>query len=271
MVTIGILGGGVMATALMTGIIKGGVSPSNITITDINQPKLDSLAKTFPGLKTSTKNADAINGKDVILICVKPQMAPKAIPPIVDLVQPNQLILSVMAGYDLAGLKALFKGRGKYVRVMPNTPAVTGMGATVFCPGPNVTEAEAAVAEKILSSVGYCANIDESMFNAATGVSGCGPAFVFLFIEAMADAGVRRGLPRPIALKLAAQTVMGSGAMVVQTGQHPGVLKDGVCSPGGVTICGVNALEGAGLRGAVISGVDAAVVRAEEMIAKSKL
>lgn len=264
---IGIIGGGQMSTALTTGIVTSGLTPAaNVSVSDINKSSLDTLSAKVRGIKTTTNNAECITGVDVIIIAVKPQYAAACLAPLIN-VQSNQIVLSIMGGITLAQLTSMLKGKGKIVRAMPNTPALIGKGATGYCftPGGNVTEKDAAIVEKVLSSVGTVVCIPESLINTLTAVSGCGPAYVFMFIEALADAGTRGGLPRATAQQLAAQTVMGSGALVLSSGQHPGQLKDNVCSPGGITIEGVAALERLGFRGTVIQGCEAAARRADEM------
>jgi pyrroline-5-carboxylate reductase len=178
---------------------------------------------------------------------------------------PDKLFISVAAGVTLGAMEKLTGGTGRFIRTMPNTPSLVGKGAAAFSLGSNCGEADREIVQSILGAVGLSVEVPERLIDAVTGLSGSGPAYIYLVIEAMADGGVQAGLPRPDALKLAAQTVAGAAAMVLETGLHPAVLKDMVTSPGGTTIAGLAALEDGAIRSSFIAAVSAAVARAKEL------
>jgi pyrroline-5-carboxylate reductase len=186
-----------------------------------------------------------------------------------DGLRPDQLIVSIAAGISL---KTLADGLGsgcRIIRVMPNTPCLVGCGASAYSRGPHATEQDAQLVQRLLSNVGTAVEVPEKLLDAVTGLSGSGPAYVYQIIEALSDGGVRMGLPRETATRLAAQTVLGAAQMVLSTGQHPGALKDAVTSPGGTTIAGLHALERGGLRGTLMDAVEAATQRAKELSVSS--
>ncbi|MCU0789086.1 MAG: pyrroline-5-carboxylate reductase, partial [Verrucomicrobia bacterium] len=178
---------------------------------------------------------------------------------------PRHLLISIAAGVPLARLEAALPARARVIRVMPNTPALVGAAACGFALGTSATKADGALAQRLLSAVGLAFQVKETLLDAVTGLSGSGPAYVYQFIEALSDGGVAVGLPRDVATQLAAQTVLGSARMVLETGSHPGVLKDMVTSPGGTTIEGLHELEKGNLRGAVISAVRAAAEKSKRL------
>jgi pyrroline-5-carboxylate reductase len=257
------LGSGKMGTALLQGIVARGVcAPGDISISDPSAAALASAAAAVPGVMTAASNAEAARDADVILLCVKPAGIVPLIESLRDL--PSKLFISIAAGVTLSSMEAA-AGHHRIVRVMPNTPALIGKGAAAFSPGKNATDADCQLAEQLLSAVGIVIRVPEKLLDAVTGLSGSGPAYIYTVIEALADGGVAEGLTKDQALQLAAQTVAGAAAMVLQTGQHPAVLRDQVTSPGGTTIAGLAVLEAKGLRSALIEAVRAATRRAREM------
>mmetsp|Transcript_23576 Transcript_23576/g.70657 ORF Transcript_23576/g.70657 Transcript_23576/m.70657 type:complete len:271 (+) Transcript_23576:123-935(+) len=261
---IGFLGAGAMASAMMKGLIAAGVPPASLSCSDpwdVARDRAEAL-----GITTAS-NAGVAAASDVIVVAVKPGVVPEALASVLTSAV-GKLVVSIAAGVPIATLEASLPAKARVVRTMPNTPCLVGEAAVGLARGTRATDADADVAEALFT--GTVVRVDEKHLNAVTALSGSGPAYCFLFIEALADAGVRAGLPRAVALQLAAQTVKGSAAMQIGTGQHPGVLKDQVCSPGGTTIAGVEALEQNGLRYAAMSAVAAAKARADEMSAAAK-
>jgi len=261
---IGFLGCGKMASALIEGVARAGVfQPENIfacdRTTDIAQPLADKFS-----IKVAKNAGELTQLCDAIVLCVKPGDAEAALSPVKSTLS-GKLVISIMAGTSLAKLQKMTGDGARLVRVMPNTPALVQQGATAYSPGETATAADAELVESIFRSVGLVVRVPEKLIDSVTGLSGSGPAYIYLVIEALADAGVLVGLPRDLSLQLAAQTVAGSAAMVLQTGQHPAQLKDAVTSPGGTTIAGLEALEKNGLRAALIAAVRTATERAREM------
>ncbi|MEO0813504.1 MAG: pyrroline-5-carboxylate reductase, partial [Myxococcota bacterium] len=227
------------------------------------QEQLDQLAAAHPGLKTTTVNTEAIKNADVVVVAVKPQIIGRVLRELAPEVEPNALVLSVAAGVPIELIRSLMKRR--VARAMPNTPAVVGMGATAVSFSKECNEKDVAAVRAIFSAVGMVTTVDEVLLDAVTGLSGSGPAFIFTIIEALADAGVKVGLPRKKAQALAAQTVVGSARLLIDSGEHPGVLKDQVTSPGGTAIAGLHTLEEGGLRTTLINAVQSATERAREL------
>jgi pyrroline-5-carboxylate reductase len=225
------------------------------------------LLAELPGVTTGP-TADAawlLAAADVIVLAVKPQQAGNALAQLRGFVTDKHLIVSVAAGVSTAAIAEGLTGGGRIVRVMPNTPCLIGQGASAFSAGRGATDDDCNLVDRLLGSVGRAFRVDEKLLDAVTGLSGSGPAFVYLMIEALSDGGVLAGLPRDTAMALAAQTVAGAAAMVLETGEHPGVLKDRVASPAGTTIAGLAVLEDAGVRGALVRAVEAAARRAVEL------
>ena len=257
------LGAGAMAQALARGFVAAKiVAPADITL--YSPHRAPKFAREL-GARAATSVEQALEGAEVIVLAMKPHQIEGALAAVRELVTPAQLVISVAAGVSLARLQACFALEIPLVRAMPNTPALVGAGATAICGGAFANPQHLARARQMFESVGLCLEVTEAQMDGVTGVSGSGPAYVFAFIEAMADGGVRAGLPRETAMKLAAQTVMGAAQMVAQTGDHPGVLKDRVASPGGTTIAALHELERGGFRGAVMDAVVAAAERSREM------
>jgi pyrroline-5-carboxylate reductase len=266
---IGLIGAGQMATALGQGFIKAGlVAPGDLMASDPAAAARERFAETT-GARTTDDNLQVAADADVVFLAVKPQQMGGVLDELHGRITAAQLVVSIAAGVRL---EVLAKGLGpevRLVRVMPNTPCLVGQGACGYCLGPKATDDDARLVGQLLGAVGVCYRVEEKLLDAVTGLSGSGPAFVYLVIEAMSDGGVRMGLPRAVATALAAQTVLGAAQMVLATGDHPGVLKDRVTSPGGTTIAGIKALESGGLRAALIEAVEAAARRSIELAALS--
>ncbi len=263
--TIGFIGLGNMAKALMGGIISKGIfDPQDIIGSDPMEAARESAAKKF-GIQVKDNNADVARNADIILLAVKPQFLKVAIADIMDEVDENKLIISIAAGKSLEWIAKEFEKPVKIIRVMPNTPALVGEGCAAVCPNNLCAENDLNVALDILGSCGTANVVTENLMDVVTGVSGSSPAYVFLFIEAMADAAVLGGMPRKQAYEFAAQAVLGSAKMVLETGKHPGELKDMVCSPAGTTIEAVKVMEEMGFRGIVMDAVQAATERSKEL------
>ncbi|SFP84614.1 pyrroline-5-carboxylate reductase [Oscillibacter sp. PC13] len=262
---IGFIGCGVMGKSIMGGIIGSGIAaPGDITASDVFIPGLEA-AKAELGIHVTTDNKEVVKNSDVIFLVVKPYILKEAIASVKDCITPDKLFISIAAGQTLEILKGYFGEGVKTIRVMPNTPAQVTAGMTGVCHNELVTEEDMEYAMELLNAFGKAEQVPEHLLDAVTGISGSGPAYVFLFIEALADGGVLEGLPRDQAYTFAAQTVYGSAKMVLDTGKHPGVLKDAVCSPAGTTIAAVAALERNNFRNAVIEAVHACAERSREM------
>ena len=272
-----------MATALVQGVIKSGFCQgADIVVSDAIPAVAEKLAAAT-GARHAANNAEVLHFADVIVLAVKPQDAIKALKELPSNGQAEagpsmkwawkgdepggrgKLLLSIVAGLQLSNLEEAGGSRFRVVRAMPNTPALVLQGASGFSLGSGATEQDAEIAQRVFGSVGVAVQVKENLLDAVTGLSGSGPAYVYMIIEALADGGVLMGLPRDLALQLAAQTVAGSAAMVLQTGTHPAALRDQVASPGGTTIAGIEALEANGLRAALIAAVRAASERAIQL------
>ena len=253
---LGFIGTGNMAGAIMGGVIKSNVfKPEEIIGADLFAPGREKVKELY-GINVTDSNKEVIEKSEVVIFSVKPQFY---------LVRPEQLIITIAPGKTLAWLAEQFGKDVKIVRTMPNTPAMVGEGMTAATPNEHVTKEELDYACKILSAFGKAEVVPESLMDAVVGVSGSSPAYVYMFIEAMADAAVAEGMPRAQAYKFAAQAVLGSAKMVLETGKHPGELKDMVCSPAGTTIEAVGVLEEHGFRSAVIDAMKACVDVAKGM------
>jgi pyrroline-5-carboxylate reductase len=262
---IGFLGAGKMATALARGFIQAGwVKAGQLVAADPHAPARDHFhAET--GAKTVATNREAIRTANVLILATKPDQVAAALAEIAGAFTTGHLLISIAAGVTIARLEAALPPGARVIRVMPNTPALVGAGASAFATGTSATAADGELARKLLSAVGIALPVKESLLDAVTGLSGSGPAYVYQFIEALSDGGVAAGLPRDVATRLAAQTVLGGAKMVLETGQHPGALKDQVTSPGGTTIEGIHELEKGKLRGTVMSAVRAATEKSRKL------
>ena len=262
---IGFIGGGNMASAIIGGIISSGLSDKNHIIASTKtQESANRLKETF-GIQTSTENLEISSNADILFLAVKPNMFASVIPQICDSLKKNAIIVSIAAGQPIARIEEMFQKPIKLIRAMPNTPALVGEAMSALCKNDNVSDEEIQEVKQIFDSFGKSEIVSEKLMDAVTGVSGSSPAYVYLFIEAMADAAVADGMPWAQAYKFAAQSVLGSAKMVLETGKHPGELKDMVCSPGGTTIEAVAELENGGLRSTVIKAQRACVAKSIEM------
>lgn len=271
--TLGFLGGGNMAEALVKGILHSQlVPPARVMVSDVKEERLRTLRGTH-GILTTHDNAKLVETCEVVVLAVKPQAIDKLLSSIQ--IDPGRhLVISVAAGVPIAAMESRLPEGTHLVRSMPNTPATALAGATAISAGTHATEADLALALAVFAAVGRVVTLDENLLDAVTGLSGSGPAYVMLIIEALADGGVKVGLHRDTALLLAAQTVYGSAKLLLDTGEHPGRLKDMVTSPGGTAIAGLHTLESGGLRRTLIDAVEVATNRAiqlgEQMTAKLK-
>lgn len=267
---LGVIGAGNMGSALVRGIVRAGaVPPQQVIVADPEPGRADALARDL-GVATAAGNRQAAEGSLYVVLAVKPGVVGPVLAEIAPVLEPDQTVVSIAAGVPLSRLRgALGSSSAALIRVMPNTPALVGAGAFGLS-APGVPPERTQELVQMLGAVGLVVEVDESQMDAVTGLSGSGPAFVFLLIEAMADGGVAAGLPRGTAQALAAQTVLGAAKMILETGQHPGALKDAVASPGGTTIAGLAELERGRFRSTVLSAVQAAAARARELARASQ-
>lgn len=260
-----IIGAGAMGGAFAQGFLSAGVvSAENLTMSDINQQRLEQLKSEW-GINVTTDYSVALADADTVILAVKPGVLLEILSDISESVHEGQLVISIVTGVKLETIESAMPRGIAIIRTMPNTPALIGQGAIGFTRGRSATNEHVAVAKTLYDSVGISFEVPEKMLDAVTGLSGSGPAYVYMMIEALSDAGVRVGLPRNIALPLAAQTVMGSAKMVLDTGEHPARLKDQVTTPGGTTIAGIDMLDRYGFRTALMEAVKAATKRSEEL------
>ena len=262
---IGFVGAGNMAEALVRGLVRGGhIAADRIIASAPRQERLDELARGY-GIGVTLDNREVARASDLVVLSVKPQILDKVLREIGDALRPGTLVISIAAGVDAAKIETAVGDSVRVVRAMPNTPALVGAGATAIAPGARSTAADLAIAKALFDAVGITVTLEEHHLDAVTGLSGSGPAYVFLILEALSDAGVKVGLSRRNAQRLAAQTVMGSAKLLLDTDEHPGKLKDMVTSPGGTAIAGLHTLEQGGLRTTLINAVETATKRAREL------
>jgi len=263
--TIAFLGAGNMAEALIKGLLRSGTArPESIIATGRRSERTEDLKRVY-GIRTTQDNLAAAREADIVVLSVKPQAMDKLVVQVAPALDQRKLIISVAAGVPIAALERRLGAGARIIRTMPNTPSLVGAGACALSPGEHASEEDLAVASRIFQAVGITTVVEENLLDAVTGLSGSGPAYIFLVIEALSDAGVKVGLPRYTALKLAAQTVLGSAQLLIETNAHPGHLKDQVTSPGGTAIAGLHTLEAGGLRTTLINAVEAATRRAKEL------
>jgi pyrroline-5-carboxylate reductase len=262
---IGFLGSGQMATALARGWINAGLLDR--ARSRASDPISDARARfeQATGIAATGDNKEVVANCDLLILAVKPPIVGDVLGEVRALISDRHLVVSIAAGINLARLADALGGNRRLVRVMPNTPCLVGACAAAFSAGPSVLPHDLGVVEQLFSAVGKVFALPEHLLDAVTGLSGSGPAFVYVMIEALSDGGVRMGLPREAAQALAAQTVFGAAKMVLDTHLHPGILKDAVASPGGTTIAGLHALERGGLRAALMDAVEAAARRSAEL------
>jgi pyrroline-5-carboxylate reductase len=259
------LGAGNMTRALLRGAIEQSQLPAtSFGVTDV-LPEAVATLSTQLGVRTFASNLEAVRWATVVVLSVKPQVLPAVLAEITPALRPDTLVLSIAAGFSSARIEAGLAGHKRIVRAMPNTPALVAAGATAISAGPAVLEADLETVQTLLRGTGLVLRVDEKLMDGVTGLSGSGPGYAFVAIEALSDAGVREGLPRDVATRLAAQTLLGAAKMVLETGEHPARLKDMVTSPGGTTIAGIAALEAHGFRAALQAAVKAASERSREL------
>ncbi|MCC8029291.1 MAG: pyrroline-5-carboxylate reductase [Lachnospiraceae bacterium] len=262
---IGFIGGGNMASAIIGGLISSGASDRNhIIASDKSEASVQRLKEMF-GIQASTENTEISSNADILFLAVKPNMFGTVLPEIRDFLKKDAVVVSIAAGQTIEKITDGFGKPVKLIRTMPNTPALVGASMSALCRNELVTDEEMTEVKALFDTFGESEIVSEKLMDVVVGVSGSSPAWVYMFIEAMADAAVADGMPRAQAYKFAAQSVLGSAKMVLDTGKHPGELKDMVCSPGGTTIEAVAVMEKAGLRSAVIEGQRACVRKSIEM------
>lgn len=264
MAKIGFIGMGNMGSAILSGLLKI-YEPEQMIFTAAHKEKMEKVTAETR-VPHASSNAECVKQAGIVILAVKPQYFDTVFGEITDALTQGQIVITLAPGISTENVKERLGGKPRVVRAMPNTPAMLGMGMTgVAYNGALFTEEEKGEIYTIFSACGRMEVVEERMMDAVGCVGGCSPAFVYMFIEALADGGVKYGLPRKTALEMAAQTVLGSAMMVLETGKHPGQLKDEVCSPGGTTIAGVSALEEWGLRNAVIKAADACYEKSKKM------
>ncbi len=263
--TLGFLGAGRMATALAKGFIRAGLVSAKQVIASDPSPAACATFACETGARTTAGNAEVVASASVLVLAVKPDQVPIVLSEIRSGFTDKHLLISIAAGVPLAKLESVLGPTARLIRVMPNTPALVGCSASAFALSGGARLEDGELAQQFLSAVGLAFPLKESLLDAVTGLSGSGPAYAYLVIEALSDGGVAAGLPRDVATKLAAQTVLGSAKMVLETGMHPGALKDMVTSPGGTTIEGLHELEKGNLRGTLISAVRAATEKSKKL------
>lgn len=264
MAKVGFIGMGNMGTAILKGMLKK-YAPETLLFTAAHKEKMEAVTAQT-GVPHAASNLECAKESEMLILAVKPQYFDSVFKDINEGLREGQIVISLAPGLTIENLKERMGGKVRVVRAMPNTPALLGEGMTgIAYEKEEYTKEEQEKIEEIFSACGKVEFVEERLMDALSFVSGCSPAFVYMFIEALADGGVKYGLPRQTAYKLAAQTVLGSAKMVLETGKHPGQLKDEVCSPGGTTIAGVAALEEYGFRNSVIKAADACYEKSQKL------
>jgi len=262
---IAILGAGKLGETILQGLLDAkATSPEQVVVTAGHEARLELLGERH-GVRGTLSNLEAVEGADLVLLCVKPQKASLVLGEIAPRMTSDQVLISTVASVGVSAIEAVLGAEVPVVRAMPNTPCQVGKGMTGLAGGNAASDAHLELACSVFDAVGRTRVVDEKHMDAITGLSASGPAFIYMVIESMADGGVKAGLPRDLALELAAQTVLGAGSMVIETGQHPALLKDGVTTPAGCTVDGILELEEGGLRVSLIKAVAKASARAQEL------
>jgi len=262
---IGFIGGGKMGEALVKGLLRAKLSSAdNIIVSDIDKKRRQTL-ESETGIKAAQENKEVIANSDVIILAIKPNVMGTILEELKNDITPEHLVVSIAAGIPLNFMESFLNDGCRAVRVMPNTPCLVGETAAGYALGKNATRNDGELVGRILHAVGKSFLLEEKYLDAVTGLSGSGPAFIYMVIDALADGGVKMGLPRDISTELAAQTTFGAAKMVLETGMHIGELKDSVTSPGGTTIEGLHALEKCGLRNALINAVEVATKKSKRL------
>lgn len=262
--SIGFIGGGNMAEAFVKGLIHGGYPAADISVAEPNAERRNHVAECF-GVYVTSDNRELVTRSEIVVLAIKPQIVKPVLAGIASTYTADKLVISILAGVPTTTLEELLGGSPRVVRAMPNTPALVGEGAAAICGGAYATDEDLELARHLFETVGVVQVVAEEQLDAVTGLSGSGPAYVYTVIEALADGGVQEGLRRDVAQALAAQTVLGAARLLKETGQHPALLRDQVCSPGGTTIAAVKVLEERGLRATLMEAVSAATRRSREL------
>lgn len=263
--TIAIIGSGKMGDTIISGLLRAEIADRTQIIAADPSPKRLEYISEKHGVQTTTDNHEAVKKGDVILFCVKPQNAEQVFTSVADSVIPGNIVLSIMAGVTIKKMEKWLPDGTPVIRIMPNTPSQVNAGMSAIARGTHVTDDQLGIAEQLFAGVGKTLVLDEKHFDAVTGLSASGPAFIYIVIEALADGGVKSGLPRDVAITLAAQMTLGASTMVLETGKHPAILKDDVTTPAGCTTDGILALEEGGVRVTLIKAVTEAARRACEL------
>lgn len=264
---ISFIGGGNMAEAIIKGLI-GQNSGVQMMVAEITTERRVYLNDRYPAVKVVDNAAEAAQFGEIVILAIKPQQATSVLTALEKSLHPDQLVVSIMAGVRTHTIEEALEPGTRVVRVMPNTPALVGEGATAVCGGRKANVSDLERVSNIFAQIGQVVQVEEKLMDAVTGLSGSGPAFVCMFIEGLTDAGVKNGIPRTIAEKLAVQTVLGTAKLVHESGDHPALLRDKVTSPGGTTIAGMHALEVGAFKGTVMNAVDVATARSKELAGK---
>jgi pyrroline-5-carboxylate reductase len=262
--TIAFLGAGNMAEAMIRGLLRGGhFSPDNVTASGPRSERMTELHDRF-AIRTTTSNREAAIA-DIVVLSIKPQILGRVLDEVGSLIRPDSLVISIAAGVPVSAIASKLGPGARVVRAMPNTPALVDAAATAIAGGEHASESDMADAKRIFDAIGITVILEEGQLDAVTGLSGSGPAYVFLILEALSDAGVKVGLSRRTSQLLAAQTLLGSAKLLLETNEHPGRLKDMVTSPGGTAITGLHTLENGGVRTTLMNAVEAATKRSREL------